>query len=139
MSLVDKHKIEALLADEEKILCELIEVNTSLACAEEIEQADIDRAFELRSEIMKRLHDCEAKADELGRRSLAPADLRQLALNLMALCEKAERSEKLAMAKVEVALEQLKKEALAIGQGLNGFRRYQGPVSHLSRFTDRTG
>lgn len=139
MSAVDKQKIEALLADEEKILCELIEVNTSLACAEEIEQADLDRAFELRSGIMKRLHDCEAKADELGRRSLSPADRGQLALNLKTLCEKAEKSEKLAMARVEEALARLKKEALAIGQGLNGFRRYQGPVSHLSRFTDRTG
>lgn len=133
------HKIEEILSQEEKILCELIEVNNSLALAEEIELNDLDAALGVRTALMQRLQECEAAADELGRRHLAPTERSMLSQNLKALCKKVELSEKLALAKAEESLGRLKKDAVALGQGISGLKRYHGPVSHLSRFTDQTG
>lgn len=135
----DSLNLEEILQGETEALAELVEVNRALASLPEFDQEAVDRALERRAAIIGQLDALERQADEVRPQvALTPVQLHKVR-DLKALAALAQREEAAALERMRSLLESHKAETLALDRSKTGLTRYQGAVSHLSRFTDRIG
>jgi uncharacterized coiled-coil DUF342 family protein len=131
---------EKILDSEIRILREMIELARSLSGSESLEVETVQAAVERRSAHLASLERLENEAAGFREANNGiPASLKPLADELRRLAEELQIEERAASERLKTALFDLRLETTELVKGQRGLQSYGGPVSHLSRFTDRKG
>jgi hypothetical protein len=139
-SATEVAKLEKILTQEIPLLEELITLCLSLCDIEAPSVDEVQKAFDCRDKISKELEALETEAAAiLAVVGSVPETLRSKADTLIERSGEAQNAQEKMSTHLASVLELLKKDTVEVAKAKRSIRGYGGPVSHLSRFSDRKG